>query len=186
MPTTAVRETRTALRTKMAIRKDGGTQLESLISRARALPMQGRELPDVTLPDSVVFREAGSRDVLTSLARFAGISIVFDPQFRSVPMSIDLRGSTLPVGAGRDRARDRHLLARHRTEHGHGGARHGRQAPRVRRGSDPHVLPEQRGPQGNTRPAAHRRRRAAPVADHGDQRDLDQGHARAHRGRRHG
>ena len=96
MPTTAVRETRTALRTKMAVRKDGGTQLESLISRARALPMQGRELPDVTLPDSVVFREAGSRDVLTSLARFAGISIVFDPQFRSVPMSIDLRGSTLP------------------------------------------------------------------------------------------
>jgi len=93
---TAVRETRTALRTKMAVRKDGGTQLESLISRARAMPMQGRELPDVTLPDSVVFREAGSRDVLTSLARFAGISIVFDPQFRSVPMSIDLRGSTLP------------------------------------------------------------------------------------------
>ena len=49
---TAVRETRTALRTKMAVRKDGGTQLESLISRARALPMQGRELPEVTLPDS--------------------------------------------------------------------------------------------------------------------------------------
>ena len=56
---TAVRETRTALRTKMAVRKDGITQLESLISRARALPPQGRDLPDVTLPDSLVFREAG-------------------------------------------------------------------------------------------------------------------------------
>ena len=60
----------------MAVRKDGTTQLESLISRARTLPMHGRELPDVTLPESLVFREAGSRDVLTSLARFAGISIV--------------------------------------------------------------------------------------------------------------
>ena len=129
MPKTAVRETRSALRTKMAIRKDGVTQLESLISRARALPPQGRELPEVTLPDSLVFRDAGSRDVLTSLARFAGISLVFDPQFRSVPLSIDLRGSTLPVGAGRDRPRHRHVLARHRSEHRHDRARHGSQAP---------------------------------------------------------
>ena len=93
---TAVRDTRAALRTKMAIRRDGTTQLESLISRARALPLEGRELPDVTLPDSLVFRDAGSRDVLTSLARFAAINIAFDPQFRSVPLSIDLRGTTLP------------------------------------------------------------------------------------------
>jgi general secretion pathway protein D len=93
----AVRETRTALRTKMAVRKEGTTQLESLISRARALPPQGRDLPEVTLPESLVFREAGSRDVLTSLARFAGISVVFDPQFRSVPLSIDLRGTDLPT-----------------------------------------------------------------------------------------
>ncbi|MGV3519686.1 secretin N-terminal domain-containing protein [Luteitalea sp.] len=92
----AVREMRVALRTKMAVRKDGGTQLESLISRARALPPEGRDLPELTLPDSLVFRDAGSRDVFTSLARFAGISLVFDPQFRSVPLSIDLRGSTLP------------------------------------------------------------------------------------------
>ena len=92
----AVRETRAALRTKMAVRKDGTTQLESVISRARALPPEGRELPEVTLPDSLVFREAGSRDVLTSLGRFAGISVVFDPQFRSVPLSIDLRGAALP------------------------------------------------------------------------------------------
>lgn len=91
----AVRDTRTQLRTKMAVRRDGTTQLESLISRARDLVPEGHELPDVTLPDSVVFREAGSRDVLTSLARFGGISVVFDPAFRSAPLSIDLRGSTL-------------------------------------------------------------------------------------------
>ena len=93
----AVREMRAALRTKMAVREDGTTRLESVVSRARALPLEGRELPDVTLPDSLVFREAGSRDVLTSLGRFADISIVFDPQFRSVPLSIDLRGTTLPA-----------------------------------------------------------------------------------------
>ncbi|MBA2353368.1 MAG: hypothetical protein H0V80_01730 [Acidobacteria bacterium] len=90
-----VRETRTQLRTKMAVRRDGITQLESLISRTRGLPPEGHDLPDVTLPDSVVFREAGSRDVLTSIARFGGISIVFDPTFRSAPLSIDLRGATL-------------------------------------------------------------------------------------------
>ena len=93
----AVRETRVALRTKMAVRRDGQTQLESLISRARALPLEGRDLPDVSLPDSLVFREAGSRDVLTSVARFAGISVLFDPQFRSVPISVDLRGTSLPT-----------------------------------------------------------------------------------------
>ncbi len=93
----AVRETRTALRTKMAVRRDGTTQLESLVTRARALPLEGRQLPDVTLPDTLVFREAGSRDVLTSLGKFSDISIVFDPQFRSVPLSIDLRGTTLPA-----------------------------------------------------------------------------------------
>lgn len=93
----AVRDTRTALRTKMAVRRDGQTQLESLISRAKALPPEGRDLPEVALPESVVFRDAGSRDVLTSVARFAGISVVFDPQFRSVPISIDLRGASLPA-----------------------------------------------------------------------------------------
>lgn len=93
----AVRETRTALRTKMAVRRNGQTQLESVISRARALPLEGRDLPDLTLPDSLVFRDAGSRDVLTSVARFADISVVFDPQFRSVPISIDLRGAALPT-----------------------------------------------------------------------------------------
>lgn len=93
----AVRETRTALRTKMSVRQDGATRLESVISRARALAPEGRELPEVTMPESLVFRDAGSRDIVTSIARFAGISVVFDPQFRSVPLSIDLRGTTLPA-----------------------------------------------------------------------------------------
>lgn len=92
----AVRATRAQLRTKMMVRRDGQTQLESLIERARDFVPDGLDLPeDVTLPDSLVFRDAGSRDVFTSLARFAGISVVFDPTFRSAPVSVDLRGAAL-------------------------------------------------------------------------------------------
>jgi general secretion pathway protein D len=92
----AVRETRAQLRAKMMVRRDGQTHLESLIERARDFAPDGLDLPeDVTLPDSLMFREAGSRDVFTSLARFAGISVVFDPTFRSAPVSVDLRGAAL-------------------------------------------------------------------------------------------
>ena len=93
----AVNETRHILRTKVAVGGESGTRLESLISRARTLAPVGRTLPDVTLPDSLVFRSAASRDVLTSIARFADVSLVLDPDYRSVPVSIDLRGATLPA-----------------------------------------------------------------------------------------
>ena len=91
-----LRDTRTQQRTRMAVERDGRTQLESLIARARELAPLGQDLPDdVTMPDSLVFRNAGSRDIFTSLAQFAGISVIFDPQFRSAPLSIDLRGASL-------------------------------------------------------------------------------------------
>jgi general secretion pathway protein D len=91
----AVRETRAQVRTQMAVRRNGQTQLESVIARARELEPEGLTLPDATMPESLVFRDAGSRDVYASIARFADISIVFDPQFQSVPLSIDLRGTSL-------------------------------------------------------------------------------------------
>ncbi len=91
-----LRDTRLQQRTKFAVERDGRTQLESVIERAREMKPVGQDLPeDVTMPDSLVFREAGSRDVLSSIARFADISVVFDPQFRSTPLSIDLRGTSL-------------------------------------------------------------------------------------------
>ena len=83
-------------RTRVAVERDGRTALESVIARARELAPLGQDLPaDVTLPDSLVFRDAGSRDVFSSLAQFAGISVAFDPQFRSTPLSVDLRGAAL-------------------------------------------------------------------------------------------
>jgi len=91
----ALRNLRTALRARVAVAQDGKTQLQSLIERTRDLPPAGLDLPaDAKLPDSLVFRDAGSRDVFTALARFAGVSVVFDPAFRDAPLSIDLRKSS--------------------------------------------------------------------------------------------
>jgi general secretion pathway protein D len=87
---------RTELRNKVAVARDGKTGLESLIDRTRNLAPIGYELPnDVKLPDSVAFRDAPSRDVYTALARFANINVVFDPQFRDQPVTIDLRNTSL-------------------------------------------------------------------------------------------
>jgi general secretion pathway protein D len=91
-----LRAARAQQRTKVAVAREGKTELETLIDRARDLPAQGSELPaDVRLPDSMVFRDAGARLVYASIARFANISLVFDPQFRDQNISIDLRNTTL-------------------------------------------------------------------------------------------
>lgn len=86
--------TREQLRTKVAVR--GRTRLETLIEQSFDAPLPGNELPpDVSLPDTLVFREANARDVYTAIARFADLSIVFDPSFRDQPVSIDLRNAPL-------------------------------------------------------------------------------------------
>ena len=60
----ALRDTRQKLRTKIAVSRNGKTELESLIERSRDLPPPGLDLPaDVKLPDSLVFSTASSRDV---------------------------------------------------------------------------------------------------------------------------
>ena len=88
-------DVRNQLRTKIAVAREGKTQLETLIERARDLPAPGLDLPsDVRLPGALTFRDASSRDVYTALARFANINVVFDPQFRDQPITIDLRAIT--------------------------------------------------------------------------------------------
>ena len=89
-------DVRTQLRTKIAVAREGKTELEGLIERARDLPPPGLDLPaDVRLPGTVTFRDASSRDVYTALARFSNVNVVFDPQFRDQPITIDLRSTTL-------------------------------------------------------------------------------------------
>ena len=41
---------------------------------------------DVTLPDSLVFREASARDIFSAIGKFANLSVVFDPTFRDQPV----------------------------------------------------------------------------------------------------
>src|SRR5215831_10298604 len=90
-----LRETRNKLRAKVAVARDGKTELQSLIERTRDLPPPGLDLPNVKMPGSLVFRDASSRDVFTAIARLGGISLVFDPQFRDAPVTVDLRNATL-------------------------------------------------------------------------------------------
>ena len=89
-----LRQTRNQLRAKVAVSREGKTELESLIERTRdASP--GTDLPaGLKLPASLVFREASSRDVFTALARFADVNLLFDPGYRDAPISIDLRNMT--------------------------------------------------------------------------------------------
>ena len=47
------------------------------------------------MPASLAFRDAGSRDVFMAIARFAGISLIFDSAFRESPVTVDLRNASL-------------------------------------------------------------------------------------------
>ena len=89
------------LRTKIAVAREGKTQLESLIDRSRNLPPAGAELPsDVRLPESLIFRDASSRDVFTAMARFANVNVIFDPTFRDQLLTIDLRNAAFEEALG--------------------------------------------------------------------------------------
>ncbi len=90
-----LRGVRTQLRNRVASR-DGKTELQTLVERSRELMPAGQELPtDIRMPDSMTFRDANSRDVFTALGKIAGVSVVFDPQFRPQAVSIDLRNASL-------------------------------------------------------------------------------------------
>jgi general secretion pathway protein D len=93
---TALRDTRLKLRARLAVARDGKTELQSLVERSRALAPPGLDLPEgIKLPQSLVFSNASSRMVFLALGRFAGLSIVFDPAFRDVPITVDLRNNSL-------------------------------------------------------------------------------------------
>lgn len=93
---TELRNLRTQLRNQVAVREDGKTRLQALIDESLGAPLPGADLPpDVTLPDSLIFRDASARDVFSAIGKFAGISIAFDPTFRDQVVSIDLRDTAL-------------------------------------------------------------------------------------------
>ena len=70
----AVRDARLKVRTRLAVSREGKTELQSIIERSRALAPAGLDLPQgVKLPDSVVFSNASSRMVFMALGRLAGL-----------------------------------------------------------------------------------------------------------------
>jgi general secretion pathway protein D len=93
---TAVRETRNKLRSKIAVSRDGKTELQTLIERTRGLPAPGLALPEnVKMPESLFFSGASSRLVFLAIGKMADLSIGFDTTFREAPVTIDLRNTTL-------------------------------------------------------------------------------------------
>jgi general secretion pathway protein D len=93
----AVREIRAQLRAKVAVvTHEGRTRLETLIEQTRNLPPPGLDLSGADkLPETLVYRDASSRDVFVTLGRLAGVNVVFDTSFREAPLTIDLRNATL-------------------------------------------------------------------------------------------
>ena len=88
--------TRTKLRAKIAVAREGKTELQTLMERARDLPPPGMDLPTgVRMPASLTFRDASSRDVFTAISRLANISLIFDSAFRDTAVTVDLRNTTL-------------------------------------------------------------------------------------------
>jgi general secretion pathway protein D len=88
--------TRNKLRAKIAVAREGKTELQTLMDRTRELPPPGMDLPvAVKMPASLTFRDATSRDVFTAIARLANISLIFDSGFRDTAVTVDLRNATL-------------------------------------------------------------------------------------------
>jgi general secretion pathway protein D len=91
-----LRSTRNKLRAKVAVAREGKTELQTIIERARDLPPPGLDIPQgVKMPTTLTFRDASSRDVFTAIARLANISLIFDSAFRETPVTVDLRNATL-------------------------------------------------------------------------------------------
>jgi len=91
-----LRSTRNKLRAQIAVAREGKTELQTIIDRSRDLPPPGMDLPaGVRMPASLTFRDASSRDVFMTIARFANISLIFDTAFREAPVSVDLRNASL-------------------------------------------------------------------------------------------
>jgi general secretion pathway protein D len=92
----ALRETRQKLRTRLAVSREGKTELQALVERSRDLAPAGFDLPEgAKLPDSLVFSNAGSGTVFRAIGRWTDLNVVFDTAFRDTPISVDLRNASL-------------------------------------------------------------------------------------------
>ena len=91
-----MRTVRAQLRAKISVGDDGKTQLQTLVARSLQAPLPGEQLPaDVTLPDTLMFRDASARVVYLAIGQYGDLNIVFDPTFRDQSITVDLRKASL-------------------------------------------------------------------------------------------
>jgi general secretion pathway protein D len=90
----ALRAARAQQRTRVAVDRDGKTELETLVQRFRELPSDSGDLPTDQRIAAVTFRDASSRTIFTSIGRFANLNVTYDPLYRDQSISIDLRDVT--------------------------------------------------------------------------------------------
>jgi general secretion pathway protein D len=87
-------KTQNLLRAKIAVNRDGKTDLEALVDRMKSQRLPGLDVPAEPLPDELVFRDASSQIIIRALAQMAKVNVVFDPAFRPSPISIEIRNQT--------------------------------------------------------------------------------------------
>jgi len=82
------------LRAKIAINRNGKTELEALVDRMKGQRLPGLDVPADPLPDELIFRDASNQVIIRALAQMAKVNVVFDPAFRPSPISIEIRNQT--------------------------------------------------------------------------------------------
>jgi general secretion pathway protein D len=85
---------RLQLRTKVAVSRDGKTELQSLVERMRITPPPGLELPPVQMPASLSWN-GSARELFLYLGKLGDVSVAFDTLYRDQPITIDLRNQSL-------------------------------------------------------------------------------------------
>jgi general secretion pathway protein D len=88
--------TRAHLKAKLALTPGTATALQTLIAKSRETPVGPTLAADLKIPGSLIFRDASVRDIYTALARFAGMSLAFDPAFEDTTLTLELHQATLP------------------------------------------------------------------------------------------
>jgi general secretion pathway protein D len=87
-------QTQNQLRAQVPINRNGQTQLEALVESMKNQQLPGLTVPAEPLPDELIFRDASNQVIIRALAQMAKVNVVFDPAFRSAPISIEIRNQT--------------------------------------------------------------------------------------------
>ena len=87
-------QTQNQLRAKIAVNRDGKTNLEALVERMKGQRLPGLEVSAEALPDELIFRDASNQVIIRALAQMAKVNVVFDPAFRPSTISIEIRNQT--------------------------------------------------------------------------------------------